>query len=166
MVMRKLRQIFQAWRIVAVATLLEALRAEHGKLQEKLGKQAESIWRMKKEELVEVARRELGLTQAQAASETVLVLRERIRAHRQQIKLSELMTTNPDTVVPKGLQRMTHAELVQEAVRRGLEMPASETNRPAMTRAQLIIWIQDHVKATQEMIQADWCMEGEEGRQG
>ncbi len=41
-----------------MTTLLEAARAEVNRLQEKLGRLAESIWRMKKDELVEVARRE------------------------------------------------------------------------------------------------------------
>ncbi len=43
---------------------LEAARTEVNRLQEKLGRQAE--WRMKKDELLEIARREWGLSQAQA----------------------------------------------------------------------------------------------------
>ena len=82
--------------------LLEAVRSELGRLKEKLGKQAESIWRMKKDELVEVARRELGLTQAQAQEETVLVLRERIRSHRFENRYQQMMSTNPDAHLPKG----------------------------------------------------------------
>ena len=133
-----------------MTVLLEAARTEVSRLQEKLGRQAESIWRMKKDELVEVARRELGLSQAQAQAETVLVLRERIRSHRAEVRYQQVLSTNPDAQLPKGLQRMTHAELVQECSRRGIEIPAGSSNRAQATGAQMIILIQDHVKAAQQ----------------
>ena len=141
--------------------LLEAVRSELGRLKEKLGKQAESIWRMKKEELVEVARRELGLTQAQAQEETVLVLRERIRGHRFENRYQQMMSTNPDAHLPKGLQRMTHPELTQECIRRGIEIPSGSSNRAQATRAQMIILIQDHVKAAQDglVVEEGWEMD-------
>ena len=139
--------------------LLEAVRSELGRLKEKLGKQAESIWRMKKDELVEVARRELGLTQAQAQGETVLVLRERIRSHRVENQQQQMMSTNPDAHLPKGLQRMTHPELAQECTRRGIETPSGSSNRAQATRAQMIILIQDHIKAVLEglVVGEDWA---------
>ena len=159
MVPPTIRAVFQAWRIVTVTMLLEAVRSELGRLKEKLGKQAESIWRMKKDELVEVARRELGLTQAQAQGETVLVLRERIRSHRVENQHQQMMSTNPDAHLPKGLQRMTHPELAQECARRGIETPSGSSNRAQATRAQMIILIQDHVKAVQEgsVVEGDWA---------
>ena len=72
--------VFTQWRLVAVLTDLESLRTDNKRLIEKLGKQSASIWTMKKAELVEIARQELGMTRAKAEQETVVSLRERIRA--------------------------------------------------------------------------------------
>ncbi len=97
---------------------------------------------MKKDELVEVARRELGLSQAQAQAETVLVLREHIRSHRAEVRCQQVLSTSPDAQTPRGLQRMSHSELAQECSRRGIEIPAGYSNRVQATRAQMIILTQ------------------------
>ena len=116
---------------------------------------------MKKDELVEIARRELGLSQAQAQGETVLVLRERIRSHRVESQFQQMLSTNPDAHLPKGLQRMTHPELTQECTRRGIEIPSGSSNRAQATRVQMIILIQDHVKAAQDglVVEEGWDMD-------
>ncbi len=58
---------------------------------------------------------------------------------------------------------MTHPELSQECVHRGIEMPAGTSNRAQATRAQMIIMMQDHAKDIQETLVAggDWQMEDE-----
>ncbi len=86
--------------------------------------------------------------------ETVLVLRERIRSHRAEVRYQQVLSANPDAQTPEGLQRTTCAELAQESSRRGIEIPAGSSNRAQATRAQMVILIQDHVKAAQENLDA------------
>ena len=54
---------------------------------------------------------------------------------------------------------MTHPELAQECARRGIETPSGSSNRAQATRAQMIILIQDHVKAVLEglVVEEDWA---------
>ena len=62
---------------------------------------------MKKEDLLEVARRELGLEPHQLEKVTVLEIREKIRQHRVENKA----VLDPRLQVPKGLSKMTVVEL-------------------------------------------------------
>ena len=82
---------------------------------------------MKKADLVEVARSELGVSMVQAERETVITLRGRIRRNREIVTQAQ----DPMLVVPQGLERMKHAELLAEMQRRNLPIPEKVT-RPTM----------------------------------
>ena len=122
-----LRVVFQAWELYVAKTYIKALETENQRLQAIVGKKAESIWDMKRADLVEVARSELGMTMAQAEKETVITLREKIRRNREIVKEAQ----DPMLVLPKGLQRMNHANLLLEMERRNLPIPENPT-RPMM----------------------------------
>ena len=117
--------------------MMAALTRETQRLQEKVGAKSNSIWHANKAELQELARKELGMTMAQSANETVVTLRERIRRARDLAKTCE----NPEFKLPPGLERMKLEDLILEAASRGLP------GLPKPTRAALIVQIRDHVDA-------------------
>ena len=65
-----------------------------------------SIWRMKKEPLVEVAIAELDITRAQAMKQNMECLRQRIKERRDMLNT----VVDPLMKLPKGLSKMTHDE--------------------------------------------------------
>jgi hypothetical protein len=116
---------------------LEAASTELARLG---SKKKTSVWTMNKAELVELARKELGLTVTQAEKETVLVLRERIRATRSATAVAGVPLTRP----PKGLDRMLASDLKEQLVIRGLPEPEQAT------RARMIMMIRDDVVSRHE----------------
>ena len=127
--------VFQAWRVVTLATTNETLTTENARLSLHAGKRSESIWQMSKAELVETARRELGMSLQKAAGQTALVLREQIRRARQMSETVE----DPMMQVPKGLEKMKVEELREIHQERGL--PQADR----MIRASMILQIRDDV---------------------
>jgi hypothetical protein len=107
-----------------------------------------SIWAMKKDQLIEVARMELGMTISAASKETVIVLRERIRSQRAMLK--EVL--DPHDAIPKGLEKMNLAALIQETEDRNLPIPIKPT------RPRLILMIRDDV-ATRNTLYATQTVE-------
>ena len=91
---------------------------------------------MHKEELVELARKELGMTVAAAQNETVTTLWEKIRTRRNMVKV----TSDPLSSLPKGLDKLDKAHLEEQVRFRDLAVPEKAT------RAQLIIAIRDDVE--------------------
>ena len=85
---------------------------------------------MNKAELVEKARLDLGMTQAQAEKETVTTLRERIRSRRELTEHND----DPYTKLPKGLDSLKKDELRLECKTRAIHMPEDAT-RPKMILA-------------------------------
>ena len=75
---------------------------EVSRLQDKVQKETDSVWRKTKPELIEVARQELGMTWATGEKETVATLREKIRTNRQGLQ----KVIDPLEVLPKGFGRM------------------------------------------------------------
>lgn len=118
------------WSNLCTRTLLEAERTENARLQNVVGRKTESIWSMNKADLVEKARLELGMTQAQAEKETVVTLRERIRSRRELTETSK----DPFTKLPKGLDSLKKEELAVECKLRTIHMPEGAT-RPMMILA-------------------------------
>ena len=100
------------WRLITAQTMSQALLAENERLQRINPK--ESIWQMKKAELVELGIAELSLTRVQATKMTVDELRERLRVSRKQSKEEE----DPLTKLPVGMGKMKFAELVVECTQR------------------------------------------------
>ena len=91
------------------------------RLKAVVGRRAGNIWEMRKDELMEVARKELGFTAAQLAKETVVTLRENIRRSRAETR-SE---ADPLASLPKGLERMSQQDLVRECLARSRHCPTS-----------------------------------------
>ena len=121
------RMILWAWKMLLVRSDLEAMTTEAARLKKQLGKKSESIWDMTKVDLVEVARKEWGMTMAKAEKETVVTLRERIRAQR----AVQSAPTDPLAVKPVGLSGMTKENLIKEMETRGLPVTKNIT-RPSM----------------------------------
>ena len=129
--------MFQSWALMITRASLEAASTELARLG---SKKKTSIWAMNKAELVEIARKELGLTVTQAEKETVLVLRERIRATRS----ATTVAGDPLSKVPKGLDKMLASDLKEQLVIRGLPEPEHAT------RARMIMLIRDDVVSRYE----------------
>ena len=98
---------------------------------------------MTKDELVEVARRELDMSYQRAQKETVVTLRERIRQARARAS-PEQEEEDPLTKIPKGLERMALSDLSAECARRNISIPMTDKKGP--TRASLIVFIRDDVE--------------------
>lgn len=138
------REIFQAWRIYVLTVIRAAMQDQLEQAQTRA--KPHSIWTMKKDELLEVARRELDLRPDQAARFTVIELRELIRQARDQARG---VNDDPLARMPKGMQRMTHAELVAECGRRNIGLGT----RP--TRAEMMVAIRAQVEGIQGTYQ-EW----------
>ena len=128
-----LMMMFRSWALLTTRTNLEALAVEVGRLQGATKKT--SIWTMTKAQLVEAARKELGLSLVKAEAETVTTLRERLRTARQ----ITMTTLDPLAKIPKGLDKLSLQELKEEAIVRELPEPDQ------VTRAKLIVLIRDDV---------------------
>ena len=95
---------------------------------------------MKKDELVEVARRELDLRPDQAARYTVIELRELVRHGHDQARGTNV---GPLARMPHGTQRMTHAELLAECSLRNIRLGTTPT------RAEMMVAIRAQVEGIQ-----------------
>ena len=84
------------------------LETESERLSKMVGGGAQSIWKMRKADLVRTAETELGMSRAAAEKETVGQLRLLIRELRE---FREMQETGQK--LPKGLTRMNHAELLK-----------------------------------------------------
>ena len=103
-------------------------------VRQRLQRRTNSIWNMKKAELVEVAMAELSMTLAQAEKETVTTLRENIKMRRD----SQEMALDPMMNLPKGLERMRKEELEEEMKKRGLPVPEHNPINRAMMITQIM----------------------------
>jgi hypothetical protein len=138
-----LKYAFQQWQLVTVLVLNAALKTENVRLAAMVGKKKESIWLMTKDDLVEVAQRELGMTRARAAKETVVTIREKIRRARKQSEEEE----DPHNWLPKGLALMTADQLRIECIQRGMDVEALPGEKgPFKTRPQMILMIREDVE--------------------
>ena len=149
-----IKTCFSQWRVWTLANLLEQTRAA---LTTAAAAPVTSIWKMKKEDLLEVARRELGLEPHQLEKVTVLEIREKIRQHRVENKAAR----DPLLQVPKGLSKMTVAELSRECEVRNIELEAIPSGSRGPSRAQMIIAIKEWVVTASGLVQSetDWFMD-------
>ena len=69
------RCVFQGWLLVTTQTQLAAAEGEIDRLRNKLGKMHESLWGMRKADLVEIAFNELGISREKASKMVVPELR-------------------------------------------------------------------------------------------
>ena len=140
-----LRAILACWRLQVSLRRTAALEAEVTRLKAVVGRRAGNIWEMHKDELMEVARKELGFTTAQLAKETVVTLREKIRRSRAETR-SE---ADPLASLPKGLERMSQQDLVRECLARSLDpqaLPDQHQRGAFRTRPQMILMIREDVE--------------------
>ena len=138
-----LTMLLRVWALYTTRVRLEACALELERVKEKLGKRQSSIWNMNKAELVEVARKELGMSLMQAEKETVMALRERIRSAREVAN----MESDPLARLPQGLDGMKKEHLRAEILVRGLPEPER------CTRPKMIALIRDSVAARQVLSQ-------------
>ena len=101
---------------------------------------------MRKEELVQKVHEELRLTRTQAEAMTVLVLREKLRAHRAEITRME----NPLCSIPKGLEKMSRDQLIQECVARDIQEEVLNDGTGKVTRLKMIVAIRADVEKRQQ----------------
>ena len=92
---KTLRLVFLSWRVIT----LEAIRIS----QPERASKGESIWTMRKSELQETMRKEMGVEVKDSAQYTVIELREMLKNHR---KMQEALDEEPG--LPKGLTRLSH----------------------------------------------------------
>ena len=128
---------FSRWRLLTALHVLESMRAEYARMERQVGSKAQSIWQMTKEQLIEIARRELNMPREEARRETVITLREKIRSQRKVINQEE----HPVLTLPKGLSRMTKEELAHECRLRGIEPTITERPQELKTRAEMLVLI-------------------------
>jgi hypothetical protein len=127
--------MFQAWAQNVLRTMVEAYATENARLGKVVGKKADSLWMMNKEELMEKARKDLGMNPTTLAKETVTSLRERLRSQKDVVE----MLTDPLAKAPKGLDNMLKNELQQECLLRDINIP------DPCTRPRMIVLIKDDV---------------------
>ena len=140
---KALSGVFTQWRLQTALALLAAFRSENQRVVALVGRKSSSIWGMNKEDLIEEARKELGLQRAAAEKETVTTLREKIRRSKAQRKAE----MDPLSNLPKGLDRMTAAQLKEECVTRSISTdPLPDQRGSTMTRPQMILKIREDVE--------------------
>ena len=140
-----LKVILAFWRLQVSLRRAAALEAEVTRLKAVVGRRAGNIWEMRKDELMEVARKELGFTTAQLAKETVVTLREKIRRSRTEARIE----ADPLASLPKGLERMSQQDLVRECLARSLDpqaLPDQQHRGAFRTRPQMILMIREDVE--------------------
>ena len=100
-----LREAWLTWKVHHAEFQAEVYRVEVTRLQAKIQRETDSVWKKTKAELIEMARQELGMTWASAEKETVATLREKIRTNRHGLKqIVDPLETN-SCISMSGLKR-------------------------------------------------------------
>ena len=94
-----LRILFATWKEKAFAMQAKATKADLQRMKKLLAKQSNSIWLMKKQDVVDLAISEIGMTRADADVETLTMFRERIRRTRE----FQAQMDDPLVKIPIGL---------------------------------------------------------------
>ena len=136
------RLLLSQWRVVVLQERLRRTENEAEKLREAASRRASSIWNMKKDELIEKAMEDLGITRAQGESMTVVVLREKLRAKKAELNMQK----DPLCVVPVGLEKMTRDQLAQECISRDLQLTVLNEGSEKVTRPKMIVAIREDVE--------------------
>ena len=145
--------LFQAWRLVIKTVQLCAVSGELARLELTNQRRSNSIWQANKVELVEIAYRELPDTARDRLQKmTVLELRERIRAHRQEVRVRQMVEQDPLMSLPTGLDRLKKDELMTECLNRDLVVEEP-------TRAKMIVAIKDDVQRRRSYMETAMEME-------
>ena len=147
------QMMFQAWKNhcdLMSKEVAETKLAEY-ESDPRYEKMKEDINKMRKAELVEKARKELGLSLTYLNSLHVPILREKLRKHRKQNQEIE----NPMKKLPKGFSSMRKPELIEEAKRRGIildQINPNKTDWKQLLNRELQLAIHDHVEYSKGML--------------
>jgi hypothetical protein len=115
-----LRRVFNVWSTLVLGKARKLATEECASLREKLGSTADSVWKMNKARLVQVAVRELSMDEAEAMKKRVPELQHLITTSRTK-NPSRGKTCRPELL--KRFNRLKHAELVIQMAARNLESP-------------------------------------------
>ena len=140
------RLLLSQWRTVVLQSRLARLENEVKELEAKDEERTSSMWTMRKEELIQKVHDDLGITRAHAESMTVLTLREKLRAH----KAAVVRMANPLCVVPKGLEKMTRDQLIQDCIAREITEMVLSDGTGEVTRPKMIVAIREDVERRQQ----------------
>ena len=128
------REVFQAWKIYLLENKCATLHEELVEAREKA--KPNSIWNMRKADLVELARKELEMRPDQANRYTVIELRELLRRERKAVEAF----ADPHASLPKGMYKMKREELIEVCAERNIAL----SSRP--TRAEMMLAIRAQVE--------------------
>ena len=143
-----LQAMFLAWWGATKDTANQRLATENRHLQKMAGKKATSIWDMSKEMLIEVALRELpNMTREVAKATRKGAFQHMIKKHRDATEVTPML--------PKGLARMRHEELMREAQARGISTQDTTRRYSVKVREQLISDITEYEVARAHAVHAD-----------
>lgn len=132
-----LAAMFAAWKATTMEEKCVSAQAENSHMQKMLGKQATSIWSMGKDQLVEVAVKEVpGLTREQARAMRKGEIQLMVKKCRDAVAIEPML--------PKGLTRMKHQELMEEADKRGISTTDPTKRSAVKVREQLIADIKEY----------------------
>ena len=148
-----MKQVFHAWRNYHDLMKREVAETKLAEYENdpRIGKMQENLNRMRKAELVERARKELGFSLTYANTLIVPVLREKLKQHRQ----ANEEIDNPMKKLPKGFSAMRKADLIAEAKSRGIildQINANKTDWLKLTNRELQVAIHDHVEYSRGLL--------------
>ena len=111
--------VFLAWKAEWATGEYGRLKDENKRLAQSLGRQATSIWHMRKADLVDAAVKELKMSRAVAEEHRVGELQLLLKEARAAAEAA-VSPDNPLESVPAGISRMKLAELQQQAEARSI----------------------------------------------
>ena len=122
--------------------MIESQVAEKVRLKKMVCTTKGSMREMRKPELVEKARKDMGMTEGQLKKETVTSLSERLRSQK---GVTDMMI-DPLAKTSKGLESLVKDELKQECLLRDIHVPEGKD----CTRPKIIALIKDDVATRAE----------------
>ena len=154
-----LQMVIMAWKAWYQEMVIGCLEQQVQSVPETGEYRPTSIWQMRKAELVEPAVMELGWPRRQAEAETVGQLRLALRERKAEQKAARVLTS-PQSVLPKGLNRMKRVQLQEEATTRHIEVTRADGRRK--TKEELIRDVRRH--AAEVGVESEWILPPDPGR--
>ena len=128
--------VFREWRAETARVRRTQLEMENAQLMRSVSRRGNSIWDMRKDDLVATAVMEAGMAEADARALTVIELRAIIRSHRE--------VNAPENPL-KGISKWNKAQLQAKAEELGIPLTRTKPNgqEVAKSNGDLIL----HIKA-------------------
>ena len=140
-----MKSMFVCWASQTKDEKIQDLSERTEALARQLGKKAESIWLMNKQELVQLGLKELGKSREELEKMRKGELQHKIKTKRDEDQGVKKVN------LPKGLSRMTHQELLNEAQQRGVDTGDEKKRYGMKVREQLIADIKAYEEARAEL---------------